>query len=147
MKQIVVVLITFMSLFAVPAVWADFFTVTGEIIAADRELSVIVLEDEYGELVTIIGFPFHNLELQLDELLVPLDPDHGGITIEVGDCVTVEYSEKQLISGDVVNKWETLIAYCEECTQTEPCFEGDLEREPHQFKPSPCPPESGQRWN
>ena len=142
----VVALITLMSLVAVPAVWADQLIVSGVIVEVDKEISVIVVENENRELITIIGFPFHNLELQLGEYLDPLDPDQDGITIEVGDCVSVEYYEKELSSGEVVNKWETLIAYCEQCNN-DYCFEGDLQREPHQFKPSPCRPETGPKWN
>ena len=143
-KTLIVVLLTVVSFVVVQTALADDITVTGKIIEADRLSSTIVIEDENLDLVAIQGFPFHNLEVQLEEELDPLDPDADGITIEEDDCVTVVYSEKELASGDVVNKWESLLMYCEECTETEPCFEDDLERK-SQRSNRPDPPAGP--WN
>ena len=145
-KTFLVMLLTVMSFVTVQAVQADDITVTGEIFEADRFLSTIVIEDENGDLVVIQGFPFHNLEVQLNDELDPLEADADGITIEAGDCLTVEYSEKELASGDVVSKWESLAAYCEECTEIEPCFEDEdgLTRKP-QRNSRPDPPAGP--WN
>lgn len=145
-KTLLVVLAAIMSFVSAQTVLADDIVITGEIIEADRILSMIVIEDENMDLVAIQGFPFHNLEIQLDEILDSLDPDEDGITIEAGDCVTVVYSEKELASGDVVNKWESLTVYCEECTVTEPCFEDEDEmiRKPGRNRPKP-PPGTGRR--
>jgi hypothetical protein len=97
--------------------------VTGKIEKAYRDLSMIVIRfgDGEGDLVTIAGFPFHNLEAQLDEVWSTLDAEKDGITIAAGDCVTVEYSVKDLCSGDTVYKWESLTAYCEGCITCEDC--------------------------
>jgi hypothetical protein len=140
-KSLLVVLAAMMSVASVQTVRADEITVTGEIVEANRNLSTIVIAPEGGgDSITIVGFPFHNLEIQLDDEQDPLDPDADGITIEAGDCVTVEYSEKKLPSGDDVNKWESLTMYCEECSYceggvcTDPyfCFAGDMGLEPRQ---------------
>lgn len=98
--------------------------IAGKIEKADRYSNEIVIRYGEGEedLITIAGFPFHNLEAQLDEVWDPLDSAAEGITIEAGDCVTVEYSVKEQCSGDVVNKWESLTAYCEECITCESCI-------------------------
>jgi hypothetical protein len=97
--------------------------VTGKIEEADRYLSTIVIR--YGEgaehLVTIVGLPFHNLEAQLDEVWDPLDSGADGITIAAGDCVTVVYSEKELCPEVKVYKWESLTAYCEQCSHCDEC--------------------------
>jgi len=138
-RTLIVVLLAVVSFVGVQTAIADDITVTGEIIEADRLFSTIVIEDENGDLVAIQGFPFHNLEVQLEEELDPLDSDADGITIEEDDCVTVVYSEKELASGGVVNKWESLLLYCEECTETEPCFEEGLTRNP-QRNSRPDPP-------
>ena len=141
-KTLLVVLVAIMSFAAVQAAQADEFFITGEIIAADRYLSTIVIaSDKDGESVAIQGFPFHNLELQLDEELDPLDPDADGITIETGDCVAIWYDKNELKSGDVVNKWESLTAYCEECTVTETCFEDEdkMMRKPGRNRPKRPP--------
>ena len=139
-KTLLVVLTAIMGFVSVQTVLADDITVTGEIIEVDRFLRTIVIEDENGNLVEIQGIPFHNLEIQLDGILDPLDPDEDGITIDAGDCVTVVYSEKELASGDVVNKWESLTTYCEECTSIE-CYEDEdpLTRKPQKNKNRPNP--------
>lgn len=132
-RTLLVVLVAIMSFFVVEAVSADEITVTGKIQEADRDMSLIVIApEEGGDPILIIGFPFHNLELQLDEVLDPLDPELDQITIREDDCVSVTYSEKELNSDEVVNKWEKLTMYCEQCTTFESCF-GDFqewEREP-----------------
>lgn len=147
-KALLFVLAAALSSIAVQTVRADEVTVTGEIVAADRFLSTIVIApEEGGEFITIVGFPFHNLEMQLDEELAPLDPDADGILIGVGDCVTVEYAEKELASGYDVDKWESLTMYCEDCAYceggvcTDPdfCFDDDLDREPRKKKHRPKP--------
>jgi len=74
----------------------------------DSEIGII---NEDGVTVIIIGFPFHNLEVQLDDYLDPLDPDEDGITIDAGDCVSITYYEKY----EEVNKWLSLTMYCEAC--------------------------------
>ena len=111
---------------SVQAVRADADEVTGEIFEVDRELSIVVILPEGGQPgqdeVTIIGFPFHNLEMQLCEEIFGLqDPGAQGITIGAGDCVTVTYVKKELSTGDVVNKWLSLTMYCEaaECCKAE----------------------------
>ena len=103
--------------------------VTGKIKEAYRDLSTIVISygEGTGDRVTIVGFPFHNLEAQLDEVWHPQDSEKDGITIAAGDCVTVEYSVNELCSkatcsGDVVYKWESLTAYCEACITCENCI-------------------------
>ena len=116
-RTLLVALIAIISLVCVPTARAQdttdaLPTVTGEIVGAYRELSTIVIEDEkseFGVRVTIVGFPFNNLEAQLEAQL------GEDITIEAGNCVTVEYSEKYLCSGEFVNKWESLKAWCEMC--------------------------------
>jgi hypothetical protein len=112
-------------------------TVTGEILGAYRALNTIVIEERItGESVTIVGFPFNNLEAQLGE----------GTTIDEGNCVTIDYSEKELCSGDVVNKWDSLTEYCEMCPvdlkRLAPLSCNDvvdlsLTREPRQNRPNP----------
>ena len=113
-RTLLVALAAIISLVCVPTVRADddtdaLPTVTGEIVGAYRELSVIEIETEVEgseavETVTIVGFPFNNLEAQL------------GTTIAEGNCVTVEYTEKELLcSGEIVKKWESLKAWCEMC--------------------------------
>lgn len=104
-------------------------TVTGKIEKTYRDLSEIVIRFGEGEedLVTIAGFPFHNLEAQLDEVWSTLDAEKDGITIAAGDCVTVVYSvnelcSKAICSGDVVYKWESLTAYCEACITCGDCI-------------------------
>ena len=98
-------------------------SVTGKIEKAYRDLSMIVIRfgEGAGDIITIAGFPFHNLEAQLDEVWSTLDSEKDGITIAAGDCVTVEYSVKDLCSGDTVYKWESLTAYCEGCNTCEDC--------------------------
>ena len=138
-KTMLIVLVSIMSLVAVQAVRAvEIFTVTGEIVLTDRDSSIIVLALEGEEDITIHGFPFGNLEAQLTKILV----DSDGITIEVGDCVSVEYFKKELYSGEVVNKWESLMKYCEDEKCTESCYEPDdaLTRKPQQSnRPFPWP--------
>ena len=126
-KALLVVLAIIMGFVSVQAVRADdieYLEAKGIIIEADPYLRTIVINQASDEgLIAIMAFPFHNLEIQLDGVLDPLDSDAERITIEAGDCVTIEYSEKELASGDVVNKWESLTAYCEACTEAEPCYE------------------------
>ena len=135
-KKIPIVLVLIISMIAVQAVRADeTFTVTGEIVEAYRDSSIIVIAQEGEEDITIHGFPFGNLEAQLTKIL----DDSDSITIKLGDCVTVEYFERELNSGEVVNQWESLTEYCEECTES--CYEGDaLARKPQQSnRPFPWP--------
>ena len=147
-KTLLAVLAAVTCAVSVQMVQADeYLIVEGKIVDVDRELSIVVILPYDGvagaDEITIIGFPFHNLEMQLDEVLDPLDPDAQGITIDVGDCLTVAYFEKNLLSGGVVNKWEALLAYHEECTGCipgEPCFDDEkeaLEREPQHKNRTP----------
>ena len=109
---------------------ADDISVTGRIVNVYRDSSIIVIAQEGEKGITIHGFPFGNLEAQLTETLDPLAPDEDSITIEVDDCVTVEYSKKDILRY-VFNKFESLTKYCEECTTTEPCYGDDaLVRKP-----------------
>lgn len=141
-RTLLVVLAAIMSLVSVPTVRAEDTadipkTLTGEIVGAYSALNTIVIEERItGESVTIVGFPFNNLEAQLGE----------GATIEEGNCVTVDYSEKELCSGEVVNKWESLTEYCEMCpvdslsTESSPTcvmMSSALTREPRQNRPKP----------
>lgn len=139
-KTLLAVLTAIVGFVSVQIVLADDVAVTGVIVETDRLLSTIVIEDENMNIVSIQGFPFKNLEAQLDEILDPLDPEEDGITIDADDCVTVVYSEKEHASGDVVNKWESLITYCEECTSIE-CYEDEdpLTRKPQKNKNRPNP--------
>ena len=133
-RTLLVVLAATMSLVSGPTVRAEDTadipnSVTGKIEEAYRDLSTIVIRygERKGDRVTIVGFPFHNLEAQLDEVWYTQDSEKDGITIDVGDCVTVEYSVKDLCSKvscseDVVNKWESLTAYCEGCNTCEDCI-------------------------
>ena len=156
-KTLIVVLLAVMSFAAAPAVHAgEVKDLSGTVDYVDPGGSEIgIINDEDGETVIIIGFPFHNLEVQLDDELDPLDPDEDGITIDAGDCVSITYYEKY----DEVNKWLSLTMYCEECSgcyvdddddmwhcdaaETAPCFEDEdgLEREPqeNQNRPNPWP--------
>ena len=132
-RTLLVVLAAIISLVSTPTARAEATEgipkpVTGKIEKTYRDLSMIVIRfgEGAGDLVTIAGFPFHNLEAQLDEVWHPLDSRADGITIAVGDCVTVEYSVNELCSkatcsGDVVYKWESLTAYCEACSTCEDC--------------------------
>jgi hypothetical protein len=149
-KTLVVVLLTLMCFAAAPAVHAgEVKDLSGTVSYVDPGNSEISIDTGDGETLEIIGFPFHNLEIQLDDELDPLDPDEDGITIDVGDCVSITYYVKELISGDEVNKWLSLTMYCEECSDcegepcTDPdfCFDGDLERKPqqNQNRPNPWP--------
>ena len=97
--------------------------VTGEIEEAYRDLSTIVIRFGKGpeDTVTIVGFPFHNLEAQLDEVWGPLESGADGITIAAGDCVTIVYSVKKLCSEVKVYKWESLTVYCEQCRHCDEC--------------------------
>ena len=87
-KTLLAVLLTVMSFSAVQTVWAEddgWLTVTGTIIAEDREISTITIEGEKGEIV-IKGFPFGYLER---EMVVEFGEN---FVIAVGDCVEVEYA-------------------------------------------------------
>jgi len=66
-KTLLAVLLTVMSFSAVQTVWAEddgWLTVTGTIIAEDREISTITIEGEKGEIV-IKGFPFGYFEREM----------------------------------------------------------------------------------
>ena len=141
-KTLIVVLLTVMSLAAAPAVHAgevkDLRGTVDSVYPDDSEIWII---NEDGETVIIIGFPFHNLEVQLEEELG--EP----ITIDEGDCVEIEYYVKY----DEVNRWLSLTMYCQECLFCEDwectgdlSFEGDLERKP-QRNSRPDPPAGP--WN
>jgi hypothetical protein len=104
------------------AVRADDISVKGEIKEAYRSSSTIVIAPEDGgDDVIIIGFPFCYLEAQLDDILDHQYLDEVIIRIDKGDCVKVDYSEEELVSGQIVNKWESLTMYCEaaECCEAE----------------------------
>ncbi len=137
--KLIVVAAVAISLGIAPAVNADdeLPVVSGTVEAVYRDISTIVISSESDGYVTIVGFPFNNLEAQLENEFDPEGLDADDITIAVGDCVTIEYSEKILPStGDVVNKWESLTAYCENCTD---CYEGELTRKPIKQKDRPKP--------
>ena len=92
-KTLIVVLLTVMSFAAAPAVQAaEVKPLSGTVDWVNPDDSEIgIINDEDGETVIIIGFPFHNLEVQLDDELDPLDPDEDGITMDAGDCVSITY--------------------------------------------------------
>ena len=153
-KTFIVVLLTVTSLAAVPAVHAgEIKPLSGTVDSVYPKDSEIWIIDEDGNIIEIIGFPFHNLEVQLDDELDPLDPEADGIKIDEDDCVSITYYVKDLLSGDEVNKWLSLTMYCEdcsycegeECTDPDFCFEGDLERKPQKNKNRPDPPAGP--WN
>jgi hypothetical protein len=174
-KTLLVVLAAIMSFVFVQAVRADDPTDSGEIVEADRDhITVVILRDECpesvagvivevdrylktieiaryngGSNVTIIGFPFKNLEAQLDEVLEPLDLNAEGITIKEGDCVTITYYKKQNGNKEcmldcVVNKWCSLTSYCEgdngACTDNCTEEEDDMERKPQRRTWDEVPP-------
>jgi len=64
----------------------------------------------------IIGVPYGNLELQLNDLLDAVEE----ITIDEGDCVKVKYVEKTTPSGDTYNKWCSLLVFYDDCN-TDDC--------------------------
>lgn len=161
LKTLIVVLLTVASFAAAQAFECDLARViplSGKICGVDPYTDPTVIKidpalgcgDQSDTIVEIIGFPFHNLEVQLDDELDSLDPDEDGITIDVGDCVKVEY----YVKDNGVNKWCSLLMYCEdceycascitpdrdeeyclECTGTEDlCFEDDMERDPQPNK-------------
>ena len=138
-KAILVFLVSIMSLITVQTVRADDISVTGRIVKVYKYLSIIVIAPDLGgNNITIHGFPFRNLEAQLTEILDPLDPDADGITIEAGDCVTVEYYKKEIYLWFVLNKFELLIEYCENCF-SETCYDDDaLELKPQKTRPPNC---------
>ena len=152
-KTLIVVLLTVMSFAAAPAVHAgEVKPLSGRVDWVNPDDSEIgIINDEDGETVIIIGFPFHNLEVQLDDELDPLNLDEDGITIDADDCVAITYYVKKLISEDEVNKWLSLTKYCQACLVCEDwectgdlSFEGDLERKP-QRNSRPDPPAGP--WN
>jgi len=152
-KTLIVVLLTVISFAAAQAVHAgEVKPLKGTVDYVDPDGSEIWIINEDREAVIITGFPFHNLEVQLDDELDPLNLDDDGITIDADDCVAITYYVKELISGDEVNKWLSLTMYCEdcsycdsdECTDLDFCFEGDLERKPQRTS-RPDPPAGP--WN
>lgn len=135
-KTLIAVLLILMSFAAALAVHADEVKpLSGTVDYVDPDESEIWINDEDGETLEIIGFPFHNLEVQLEEEL------GYPVTIVEGDCVSITYYVKDLSSGDEVNKWLSLTEYCEGCGDD--CYgdEDGLEREPqgHQNKNRPNP--------
>ena len=140
-KTLIVVLLTVMSFAAAQAVHADEVPLSGTVYWVNPGGSEIWIQEGDDNIVEIIGFPFHNLEVQLEEELGET------ITIDEGDCVAIEYYVKY----DEVNKWLSLTMYCQECLNCEDwvctgdlCFEGDLERKP-QRNSRPDPPAGP--WN
>lgn len=123
--------------------------VTGIVETIYRNISTIVINPFVGDSITIIGFPFNNLEAQLEDELY-----FEGIMIDVGDCVGIKYSENMLNTDQIVYKWESLTMYSPDCqtcllendTVFCPCFdnycdEGGMLRTPihkrHRPKPKP----------
>lgn len=145
-KTLVVVLLTVASFVAAQADEADqVIDLSGTVSYADPDRSEIWIAPQEGETVEIIGFPFHNLEAQLEEELG--EP----IAIGAGDCVTVTYYVKKPLSKDAVNKWLSLEEFCdcaqescgrEVCTWDEQrCYLYDegLDRKPQKNKNRPDP--------
>lgn len=149
-QTLIVLLLTVMSFAASQAVHADQaeLELSGTVSYADPDRSEIWITPNEGETKEIIGFPFHNLEAQLEE-------EHGEpITIDAGDCVTITYYAKHRLSGEEVNKWLSLDEFCD-CVQEscgrevcdswdeENCYlvDGDesLDRKPQKNKNRPDP--------
>ena len=146
-KTLFVVLLTVMSFAAAPAVHAAEVPLSGTVYWVNPGGSEIWIQEGDKNIVEIIGFPFHNLEVQLEEELGET------ITIDEGDCVSITYYEKY----DEVNKWLSLTMYCEACSDcdidddqwhcdgddsdVDSCFEDEdgLEREPQENKNRPNP--------
>ena len=131
LKTLIVVLLTVMSFAAAQAVHADEVPLSGTVYWVNPGGSEIWIQEGDKNIVEIIGFPFHNLEVQLEEELGET------ITIDEGDCVTITYYVKDLLSGDKVNKWLSLTEYCvQESCGSDDCYwdVGSLERKPQQNK-------------
>ena len=115
-KTLLFVLLTVMSFLAVQTVWAqdgDWFTVTGTIIAIDRDISTITIEDDGENKIIIAGFPFGYLERELGDNLGDDD-----FFINLGDCVTVVYAVVLCKCKDLPPTKNIAIAltfYCDEC--------------------------------
>ena len=107
-KTLIVVLLAVMSFAAAPAVHAgEVKDLSGTVDYVDPGGSEIgIINDEDGETVIIIGFPFHNLEVQLEEELGET------VTIAEGDCVAITYYKKR----NELNKWLSLTMYCAACS-------------------------------
>jgi len=110
-KTLIVLLLTVISFAATQAVHADEVKeLSGTVSYADPDRSEIWIAPQEGETIIIIGFPFHNLEAQLEEELG--EP----ITIGAGDCMTITYYVKKPLSKDEVNQWLSLEEFCD-CIQ------------------------------
>ncbi len=104
-----------LSLAAAPAVNAD--EVSGYIYNMIPKDSTIEIIDGDGDLFVIQGFPFNNLEAQLEELL-----DIKGFEFDEGDCLTVEYSVKPVCDDETINKWDSLTQFSQQCFDCDDAF-------------------------
>ena len=97
-----------LSLAAAPAVNAE--EVSGYIENMYPKDSIIEIIDGDGVLFVIQGFPFNNLEAQLEELL-----EIKGFEFEQGDCLTVEYTLKPVCDDEIIKKWDSLTQFSQQC--------------------------------
>jgi len=151
-KSFLVLLLTVASFAAAPAVFADEVPLSGTVYWVNPGSSEIWIQEGDENIVEIIGFPFHNLEVQLEAELGET------VTIAEGDCVAINYYEKR----NERNKWSSLTMYCPACSgclvddgdnqwhcddaETDACFkdEDGLTRNP-QCNSRPDPPAGP--WN
>lgn len=102
----------------------------------DDELNSPTCKGDEADWLEIIGFPYGNLELQLNDLDLCTGAEE--ITIDEGDCVKGKYIEKTTPSGDTYNKWCSLEVFndglesedCVSCPESQPetndcCYETD----------------------
>jgi len=153
-RTLMALLLTVASYAAAPAEQADEVLLSGRVSWVNPGSSEIWIQESDNNIVEIIGFPFHNLEVQLEAELGET------VTIAEGDCVAVTYYEKR----NERNKWLSLTMYCPACpgclvddgdnqwhcdgqdAQADPCFkdEDGLTRNP-QCNNRPEPPAGP--WN
>ena len=130
-RTLMAVLLTVASFAAAPVVFADEFPLSGTVDWVNPGASEIgiINDEEDGGTVVIIGFPIHNLEVQLEaEFGYP-------VTIAAGDCVAITCYEKR----NGLNKWLSLTEYCVECSKLCYSDEDGLTRNP-QRNSRPDPP-------
>ena len=118
-KTLIVVLLSVMSLAALPADRAegiDLLKVEGTIFAVDRaDRTIEIAPDPEGDNVLINGFPFDYLDRVLSDMGM-----FGDIEIAADDCVTVVYVEDEK-KETVINRAVVLTRYCKQCAVT--CYE------------------------
>ena len=133
-KTLIAVLLIVMSFAEAQAVHVlEVIELSGTVFDVDQHFRRIWITPDDGETLEIIGFPFYNLEAQLEE-----ECDEP-IAIYVGDCVTITYYVKY----NEVNKWLSLTKYCgyPESCESEDCYvnENGLERKSQRNKNRPNP--------